>query len=169
MLSSTLVTAPLDRVRSVDLESSLLHRILGLKKVQIGTGVDDDRITLTRCRRRPGADRLRVELLQRAPRGRTRRRQPDGRPARGDPADRPVAALLHRRPPRSWPGSTGPGCGSRRSASARLVVVAAAFGALSQFFDNLPLDRVRRRLAVARFAGARRCWWAASPSPSSAG
>ncbi len=39
-------TAPLDRVRSVDLEASFLHRILGLSKVQIGTGVDDTRIML---------------------------------------------------------------------------------------------------------------------------
>ena len=46
ILNKRTSTAPLDRVRSVDLEASLLHRILGLQKVQIGTGVDDDRITL---------------------------------------------------------------------------------------------------------------------------
>jgi putative membrane protein len=46
ILNRTTSTAPLDRVRSVDLEASLLHRILGLQKVQVGTGVDDDRITL---------------------------------------------------------------------------------------------------------------------------
>lgn len=46
LLSRSVVTAPLDRVRSVDLESSLLHRVLGLAKVKIGTGVDDTRIEL---------------------------------------------------------------------------------------------------------------------------
>ncbi len=46
LLNRQQVTAPLDRVRSVDLESTLLHRILGLTKVLIGTGVDDTRIEL---------------------------------------------------------------------------------------------------------------------------
>ena len=44
VLRRTVVTAPLDRVRSVDLESSLLHRLLGLTTVTIGTGVDETRI-----------------------------------------------------------------------------------------------------------------------------
>ena len=34
------------RIRTVDLEATLLHRILGLAKVQIGTGVDAARLTL---------------------------------------------------------------------------------------------------------------------------
>ena len=46
ILNKKTSTAPLDRVRSVDLEASLLHRVLGLQKVEVGTGVDDDRITL---------------------------------------------------------------------------------------------------------------------------
>ena len=46
ILNKSTSTAPLERVRSVDLEASLLHRVLGLQKVQVGTGVDDDRITL---------------------------------------------------------------------------------------------------------------------------
>lgn len=46
LLNRTVVTAPLDRVRSVDLEASLLHRVLGLSKVSIGTGVDNTRIEL---------------------------------------------------------------------------------------------------------------------------
>lgn len=46
LLNRKQVTAPLDRVRSVDLEASLLHRLLGLAKVQVGTGVDETRIEL---------------------------------------------------------------------------------------------------------------------------
>lgn len=45
-ISRKVLTAPLDRVRSVDLESSPIHRILGLAKVSIGTGVDSSRIDL---------------------------------------------------------------------------------------------------------------------------
>lgn len=40
------LTAPLDRVRSVDLEATLLHRLLSLRKVKVGTGVDDGAIEL---------------------------------------------------------------------------------------------------------------------------
>jgi putative membrane protein len=64
VLNRTTSTAPLDRVRSVDLEASLLHRVLGLSKVQIGTGVDDDRITLDAVSRERAAD-LRAHLLAR--------------------------------------------------------------------------------------------------------
>lgn len=39
-------TVRLDRVRSVDLEAELLSRILGVTKVEVGTGVDADKITL---------------------------------------------------------------------------------------------------------------------------
>ena len=46
LFTKTTLTARLDRVRSVDLESSLLHRLLGLSKVSIGTGVDATQIPL---------------------------------------------------------------------------------------------------------------------------
>ena len=113
VLRRTVVTAPLDRVRSVDLESSLLHRLLGLTTVTIGTGVDDTRIELDSLST-TRADRLRVELLQRAPSPQAPdhcRRPPARSPARRGPRRRPrigsaTGAL------RSWPGSTGPGCGS---------------------------------------------------------
>ena len=64
ILNKKTSTAPLDRVRSVDLEASLLHRILGLQKVQIGTGVDDDRITLDALAA-ADAQALRTTLLTR--------------------------------------------------------------------------------------------------------
>jgi putative membrane protein len=40
------LTAPLDRVRSVDLEASLAQRLLGVTTMRIGTGVDETRIEL---------------------------------------------------------------------------------------------------------------------------
>ena len=38
LLSRNVLTAPLDRVRTVELTSSAIHRLLGLAKVRIGTG-----------------------------------------------------------------------------------------------------------------------------------
>jgi putative membrane protein len=38
LLSRSVLTAPLDRVRTVELTSSPIHRLLGLSKVEIGTG-----------------------------------------------------------------------------------------------------------------------------------
>jgi putative membrane protein len=143
LLRRTIVTAPLDRVRSVDLESPLLHRMLGLTTVTIGTGVDDTRIVLDSLAR-TRADRLRVELLQRAPvvvPGPLPDTDPEAT-AQTDPFADPLAAPRPSAPTAeelaridwSWlrfaPFSLS-----------RLVVVAAAFGALSQVFDNLPLDR----------------------------
>lgn len=46
LISRKTLTAPLSRIRSVDLEASLLHRILNVVTVKIGTGVDEDRIDL---------------------------------------------------------------------------------------------------------------------------
>ncbi len=46
VLNRKLLTAPLDRVRSVDLESTVIHRVMRLSKVAIGTGVDSTRIDL---------------------------------------------------------------------------------------------------------------------------
>ena len=142
VLRRTVVTAPLDRVRSVDLESSLLHRLLGLTTVTIGTGVDDTRIELDSLST-TRADRLRVELLQRAPVAvpgpLPETRRPD-RPARRRPS-----AGRRRSPPPTAEELARIDWSWLRFAPfslSRLVVLAAAFGALSQFFDNLPLDRV---------------------------
>lgn len=38
LISTSILTAPLDRVRTVELTASPIHRVLGLAKVQIGTG-----------------------------------------------------------------------------------------------------------------------------------
>ena len=48
LLNRHVLSTPVDRVRTVDLTSSLIHRLLGLTKVRIGTGTastsDEDRI-----------------------------------------------------------------------------------------------------------------------------
>jgi putative membrane protein len=139
LLNKNTSTAPLDRVRSVDLEASLLHRVLGLQKVQVGTGVDDDRITLDALSA-ADAQALRTTLL--------RRREAVAVPPAGDrsaaapstdgpePAPRPVdpepVPVELARIDWSWlrfaPFSLG-----------RLVLLAGALGALSQFGDDLPI------------------------------
>lgn len=62
----TSLATPADRVRTVDVTANLMHRLLGLAKVEIGTAsaVEHDRITLDAL---PAADamRLRSELLHR--------------------------------------------------------------------------------------------------------
>lgn len=46
-VNRTRLSTPLDRVRTVDLTASLVHRLLGLTTVTVGTGsVDDDRLAL---------------------------------------------------------------------------------------------------------------------------
>ena len=120
LLNKSTSTAPLDRVRSVDLEASLLHRILGLQKVEIGTGVDDDRIELDALAR-DDADALRTTLLR-------RRAVVEVVEVVGDgPAPELLARIDW-----SWlrfaPFSL-----------ARLVLVAGAVGVFSQFADELPI------------------------------
>lgn len=130
-------TAPLDRVRSVDLEATLLHRVLGLQKVEIGTGVDDDRITLD-AMRREDAEVLRTTLLRL------------GSAVAASPTSSPEGALLEATlegPPSPVP-ATPEQVLARIDWSwlrfapfslARLVVVAGVIGLLSQFGDQLPI------------------------------
>jgi putative membrane protein len=70
LLRRTTVAAPLERVRTVDVTSHLLHRMFGLAKVVIGTGTSDRRgrggITLDGLDS-DVAHRLRDELLHVAP------------------------------------------------------------------------------------------------------
>ncbi len=139
LLNKSTSTAPLDRVRSVDLEASLLHRILGVQKVEIGTGVDDDRIELDALAV-GDARALRTTLLHRrdAPATPTLARTAwlpvDGEPLPHDqPPPMPAAApVVLARIDWSWlrfaPFSLG-----------RLVLLAGAVGVLSQFGDNLPV------------------------------
>jgi len=70
ILGRNVLTAPLDRVRTVELTATLIHRILGLEKVEIGTGSakkgGDSRLVLDSLGR-DEAQRLRTALLHRAP------------------------------------------------------------------------------------------------------
>lgn len=72
LLSRHTLTAPLDRVRTVDLTSSPIHRVLGLTTVRIGTGTtagDDESLDLDGLPQ-GRARELRHELLRVAPPGR---------------------------------------------------------------------------------------------------
>jgi putative membrane protein len=145
LLNRKQVTAPLDRVRSVDLESTLLHRALGLAKVQIGTGVDETRIELNSLGVAQ-AEELRHFLLARAtpmvwPNSATSGAPdmqflPNGEPVepsalQQQPVPAYVAPELLARIDWSWlkfaPFSLS-----------RLALVAGVIGALTQFGDNLP-------------------------------
>ncbi len=133
-LNKKLKTAPLDRVRSVDLEASLLHRVLGLTKVQIGTGVDDDRIVLDSLSR-DSAAALRAFLLAR------RTTAPANQPSDSSkPADSPVSA-----PPTKAPAAevlatiNWDWLRFAPFSLSRLVLLAGAIGLLAQFGDDLPI------------------------------
>lgn len=137
LLNKQLLTAPLDRVRSVDLESSLLHRLLGLSKVAIGTGVDESRIEL-RALTVTAAQDLRQRLMRRVTPPTPGVEVPatsgaePAAPTEYDAAPPPaqLLAVLDSSWVRFAPFSLS-----------RLAVVAGAIGALSQFGDELPIDQ----------------------------
>lgn len=70
LLGRRVLTAPLDRVRTVELTATPIHRLLGLAKVEIGTGSGtrngDNRLVLDSLGVAEGR-RLRAELLDRTP------------------------------------------------------------------------------------------------------
>ena len=136
LLNKSTSTAPLDRVRSVDLEASLLHRILGLQKVQVGTGVDDDRIELDALAT-ADAQALRTTLLRR-------------RVAVSSPLDQPGLEVGDEvsAPPDQLEAGPVPELLARIDWSwlrfapfslTRLVLLAGALGVFSQFADDLPI------------------------------
>lgn len=161
LLSRRMLTAPLDRVRSVDIESSPVHRVLGLAKVKIGTGVDLSRIELDGLSQQQAAD-LRTYLLRRS---QITRGGPDGLGA-GEPAGSARGESGGPHAHEQGEGSTGPGAGTYPPSTVQmqpevelaridwswlrfapfslssLVVVAGAVGVLAQFGDELPIDQV---------------------------
>ncbi|OPG05113.1 hypothetical protein B1L11_36180 [Microbispora sp. GKU 823] len=70
LLNRKVVTVPRDRVRTVDVTSHVLHRVLGLARVEVGTGMSErrheGRLKLDALTAAEAA-RLRVELLHRSP------------------------------------------------------------------------------------------------------
>ncbi len=123
LLSRSLLTAPLDRVRTVELTSGPIHRLLGLATVEVGTGSaardGDGRVVLDSLGAAE-ARRLRVALLHRTPLATT---APDG-PGAGVPED---TVLLRFDP--AWvryaPWTTS-----------GLVIALAAIAASSQFLGE---------------------------------
>jgi putative membrane protein len=133
LLNKTTSTAPLDRVRSVDLEASLLHRILGLQKVQVGTGVDDDRITLDALAA-ADAQALRTTLLRR------RATQPSVDPALATDPSEPLDHVPPvPRPPTLLARIDWSWLRFAPFSLSRLVILAGALGVFSQFADDLPI------------------------------
>ena len=145
VLSTKQTSVTLDRVRSVDLESTIWHRALGLSVVKIGTGVDDERITLDSLAK-PDALQLQEFLLRRSDRAAI---SPE---AGGVDADGPAAGSAAG----ASPGAGVPAPAAQREVLARidwswlkfaplqvsqLVVLAAAFGFFAQFLDDLPIDQ----------------------------
>lgn len=126
LLNKSTSTAPLDRVRSVDLEASLLHRLLGLRKVQIGTGVDDERIELDAVSAARAAD-LRGLLLSRAA---------STEPTVVEPSipTLPAASTEQELARIDWTWLR-----FAPFSLSRLVIVAGAVGFLSQFADDFGL------------------------------
>lgn len=166
-------TAPRDRVRSVDINTPILHRILGVAKVEIGTGVDSSRIVLEVVTRAE-ADRVRAEFLARRPSP-----GPDAveaLPDRSGPGDGSHHGATAEAPGGSTgePAAPGPE-GTKDLATptaardhhgepvehelarvrwdwlrfaplnlAQLAIVAGALGAASQFLDDLPIWNLRQ-------------------------
>lgn len=129
LLQKTTLTAPLDRIRSVDLEASLLRRVLSLTKVEIGTGVDDSRISLDALSVEQGDELRRFLLARRA--GRTEVKAdlaPDAEEAVAVEVEEATElAQIDWAWLRFAPFSLS-----------RLVIVAGAAGVLAQFGENLP-------------------------------
>ena len=119
LLTRRTKVAPADRVRTVDVTAPVLHRLLGLAKVDIGTGGGGhhgDTLVLDALAAGP-AGLLRAELLHRsrtpaaaAPRATRGARPPRGRPPRRQGRWGPTRrAPLRRRPHVLPPGAPAPG------------------------------------------------------------
>ena len=134
LLNRTTLTARIDRVRSVDLQSSLVHRIVGVTKVSIGTGVDESQISLDSLSKEAAA-KLRRDLIHDA--GVTAQPQ---QAAASDAADGEVIAKL------SWSWI--------RYAPLNLKNLAIALGGLAAlvgfFADAAPWDRIGMELSPDR-------------------
>lgn len=83
LLSTTTVSAPIDRVRSVDVTASVMHRALGLAEVQIGTGAGEKALKLDGLTSAEAAA-LRGDLLHRAAKATPERAVDDATAPPGD-------------------------------------------------------------------------------------
>lgn len=64
LINKTTVSAPLDRIRSVDVTATVMHRVLGLAEVKIGTGAGESDLKLDGLSAQQAAT-LRADLLHR--------------------------------------------------------------------------------------------------------
>ncbi|MGY1711896.1 PH domain-containing protein [Geodermatophilus sp. SYSU D00758] len=127
LLTRSVRTVPNDRIRGVEVETPLLHRLLGLVRVRVdaaagAVGTDEEELLVDGVTRAEG-DRLRAHLLARRPAGAT---PTPGEAAPGPPQEEVVARLDTR-----WL-LYAPLVGSY------LVVPLAALGALFRVLDELP-------------------------------
>ncbi len=128
LLNTKVLSVPRDRVRSVDLSAHVVYRLLGLRKVQVGTGRNDRRegesLHLDALRL-ADAEGLRRTLLTAARAsaaglaGAAAAAAEAGHPAPGTTApagpQAELAAAGRARPSGNWPGCSRAGSGSHRS------------------------------------------------------
>jgi putative membrane protein len=124
LLNKHVLSTPVDRVRTVDVSASLIHRVLGLTTVRIGTGtaskLGEDELALDGLRAH-AADRLRSDLLHRTS-------SPEAREAATAPGNAVVVARFE--PRWLWYAPF---------TSAGLILAAAVLGAGGQVLDALGL------------------------------
>lgn len=134
LLSRSVLTAPLDRVRTVELTASPIHRILGLAKVEIGTGsaskTGESQLVLDSLGVEEGR-RLRADLLHHAPLA-VQADGPTGSPVATEPATDRVIVRLDPSWIRFAPLTTS-----------GVVIALAALGAGTQVLDSL-IERAAR-------------------------
>lgn len=159
LISRKVVTVRLNRIRSVDLESTIGHRLLGLSKVAVGTA--DEAGTALDALARSDSEQLRVHLLrlsERARRSDTRgegERSPAGGGAAvgdpdelgGDPAAGDIGSEAGAADEPTWEVElTRINWGWLKFAPfslSSLAIVAAVIGFGSQFLSNLEVDTDR--------------------------
>ena len=93
LLQRTLRTAQLDRVRTVDVTASLVHRILGLATVRIGTGASAEQDLELDGLRAPQAQELREALLARVAHEAPTPHEGEAAAPPAAPTERPVLRL----------------------------------------------------------------------------
>ncbi|QIX27716.1 PH domain-containing protein [Nocardioides sp. JQ2195] len=149
LVSRTRLTAPLDRIRTVDLEASLLHRVLGLEKVEVGTGVDDTMIELNALSRSQAAELRGVLLSRRTPSASS---STAITPPRADEPPADVAAPPHTE---EVLATFSPGWARFAPLSlGRLAIALGALGALWQFIGDVRIDLSRGHEIWELVAGA---------------
>lgn len=145
-------TARLERVRSIDVEGNLLMRLLDLRTLKIGTGVDDGQVELEGIRT-ADATALRESLLRRSREARAEQGAAASPVAPGvaNPLEVTAPAAQGDLPAEEAPEET---IVTWRSSWLRfgplgasgLVIAGVAMGALGQFFDDIVESSIGQRI-----------------------